>query len=132
MKPWSQSTVAEYRGLPLRAHGYFADVPVYDIWRVDLPGLGRSCTMLDVRATMRAMSSEPPSVPVRSLFALRALLGRLFHWDASQADTRDDSWRARLAAQDVDSSLVPTGTRDGAFSILYVHDADAASEIRNR
>ncbi|HKQ75292.1 MAG TPA: DUF2867 domain-containing protein [Blastocatellia bacterium] len=133
MHPWSQATIADYRRLPLRAHSYFSDVPIYDVWRVALPGIERSCTMLDVRATIRAMATEaPPGFAVRSLFALRRLLGSLFRWDAPEESSFEWSWRRRLATRDLEASTVPTGTLDGPFSVLYAHATEAVSEIRNR
>jgi hypothetical protein len=132
VRPWSQADVADYRRLPLRAHAYFADVPVYDVWRVELPGVDRPCTMLDVRATIRAAFAEPPGLAVRSLFGLRRLLGDLFRWDAPEASPFDWSWRRKLEARDIVSSVVAPGTPDGAFSVLYVHETEAVSEIRNR
>jgi hypothetical protein len=133
MHPWSQVAIADYRRLPLRAHSYFSDVPVYDVWRVSLPGVERSCTMLDVRATMQAIATDVrPGLAVRSLFALRRWLGSVFRWDAPPERSPDWSWRRKLAARDLENSIVPTGTLDGPFSVLYVHATEAVSEIRNR
>lgn len=133
MHPWSQATIADYHRLPLRAHSYLSDVPIYDVWQVELPGIERSCTMLDVRATIRAMATDfPPGFAVRSLFALRRLLGSLFRWDSPRERSFEWSWRRKLAADDIDASIVPTGTLDGPFSVLYVHTTEAVSEIRNR
>lgn len=130
---WSHVAVDDYRRLRLRAHSYFSDVPIYDVWRVALPGVERSCTMLDIRATVRRMAAElPPGSAVRSLFALRWFIGRLLRWDAPDAIPSDWSWRRRLAARDLEATLVPTGTLDGPFSVLYVHTSEAVSEIRNR
>src|SRR5262245_50899351 len=133
MHAWSQVSIADYRRLPLHAHSYFSDVPVYDVWRVSLPGVERSCTMLDVRATIRAMLTDlPPNLAVRSLFALRRWLGAVFRWDAPAERSPEWSWRRKLSASDVKSSIVPTGALDGPFSVLYVHATEAVSEIRNR
>lgn len=132
MPPWSQATIADYRRLPLRAHSYFADVPIYDVWRVALPGVERSCTMLDVRETVRTMLRErPPGFAVRGLFALRRFIGRLLGWDASTDHEWEWSWRQRLNPHHLTDSLVPTGTLDGPFSVLFVHSTEAVSEIRN-
>ena len=35
-RPWSEASITDYRRLPLRAHGYFSEVPIYDVWRVTL------------------------------------------------------------------------------------------------
>jgi hypothetical protein len=132
MPAWSQVTEADYRRRSLRAHRYLADVPVYDVWRVDLPGAERPCTMVEVRATIRRMVAEQrASLSVRSLFALRRLLGRLLGWDTVGPDRTEWSWRGRLAEADVERSIVAPGTLDGPFSVLYVHASEAVSETRN-
>jgi len=41
------------------------------------------------------------------------------------------SFRTRLADADRERSSVEPGTRNGPFSVLYVHPAEAVSEIRN-
>ena len=132
MRPWSRATFAEYRRLTLRAHSLLADVPLHDAWRVTLPGGGPSRTMQDVRAVFRsARKSRPLSPPVRALFVLRSLLGRLFRWDDPLAEPETWSFQTRLTEADRQQSIVEPGTLDGPFTVLYVHRMEAVSEIRN-
>lgn len=132
MRPWSRATVQEYRRLTLRAHSLLADVPVHDVWRVALPGGGPSRTMQDVRSVFEvARQSGRLSPPVRALFGLRWLLGRLFRWDRPVADREVWSFQARLSETDRRRSMVEPGTLDGPFAVLYVHATEAVSEIRN-
>ena len=132
MRPWSRATVEEYRRLTLRAHSLLADVPVHDVWRVALPGGGPSRTMQDVRSVLQAARrSQPLSLPVRTLFRLRWLLGRVFRWDRPVAEA-GWSFRTRLSEADRRQSMVEPGTLDGPFAVLYVHPTEAVSEIRNR
>ncbi len=132
MRPWSRATVAEYRRLTLRAHSLLADVPVHDVWRVELPGGGPSRTMRDVRSALEA-GGQPRSLnpPVRALFALRGVLGWVFRWDRPVSAPEDWSFRTRLTKADRRESVVEAGTLDGPFTVLYVHPKEAVSEIRN-
>jgi len=132
MRPWSRATFEEYRRLTLRAHSFLADVPLHDVWRVTLPGGGPSRTMQDVRSVLQAARrSQPLSPPVRALFALRWLLGRLFRWDSPVPEPELWSFRTRLTETDRQQSIVEPGTLDGPFAVLYVHTTEAVSEIRN-
>ncbi len=131
MRSWSRATSEEYRRLTLRAHSLLADVPLHDVWRVALPGGGASRTMQDVRSVLQAARSQPLSPPVRALFALRWLLGRLFRWDRPLSEPEVWSFRTRLTGADRRQSTVEPGTLDGPFAVLYVHTAEAVSEIRN-
>ena len=132
MRPWSRATVEEYHRLALRAHDLLRDVPVHDVWRVALPGGGPSRTMQDVRSVFEvARQSQRMGWPVRALIALRWLLGRLLRWDRPLAEPEAWSFRARLSETDRRRSTVEPGTRDGPFTVLYVHAMEAVSEIRN-
>jgi hypothetical protein len=132
MRPWSQATVQEYHSLTLRAHSLLRDVPVHDVWRVSLPDRGPSRTMKDVRSVFEvARQSHPLSLPVRALFGLRWLIGRLFRWDRPPAEREVWSFRARLTDTDRLQSMVEPDTLDGPFAVLYVHSMEAVSEIRN-
>ena len=132
MRPWSRGTFEEYRRLTLRAHTLLADVPLHDVWRVDLPCADPSRTLRDVRSVLEAARESQLLNPlVRALFALRRWLGRLFRWDGPQAEPEAWSFLTRLAEADLQQSLVESGTLDGPFTVLYLHSREAVSEIRN-
>ena len=132
MRPWSQATVQDYRRLTLRAHSLLHDVPVLDVWRVALPDGGPSRTMKDVRSAFEvARQSRRLGLSVRALFELRWFIGRLFRWDRPAREREGSSFRARLSDTDRRQSMVDPGTRDGPFTVLYVHAMEAVSEIRN-
>jgi hypothetical protein len=122
---------APFRALDLRAHALLADVPLHDVWAVDLPGGGDGRTLADVRAAMRgnALSSATPLV--RALFSIRGALGRLFRWDETTPALRSRSFVSRLTDADRAASLVPPGTEDGFFTVLYVRPQEAVSEALN-
>ncbi len=132
MRPWSRATPEEYLRLTLRAHSLLADVPLHDVWRVALPCDDPSCTMQEVRSVLEAVrKSQPLNPPVRALFALRSLLGRVFRWDGPVSEPQGWSFQTRLTEADRQQSIVEPGTLDGPFSVLYVHQREAVNEIRN-
>ncbi len=123
-----------YRQLDLRAHEFLSDVPLHDVWHVDLPGGGRGRTVSDVRAMMSMDRLSRINVVVRALFSLRGLLGRLFGWDDETSSVIDESgsYRSRLSDDDRARSAEAPGASDGSFKAVYVFPNEALSEIRNR
>jgi hypothetical protein len=128
---WSLAEPAEYGQLKLRAHELLADVPLHDVWQVELPGGGPDRTIADVRSLMRARSLTQVNPIVRALFGLRLLLGRLLRWDSSIRTPMPKSFLGRLSEQDRMRSLIEPGVADGPFTVLYVYPSEAVSEIRN-
>ena len=129
MAAWALASEADYRALELRAHALLAEIPLHDVWRLDLPGGGAGRSLEDVRALFTVESVERASPLVRALFALRTGLGRLFGWD--EGGDRPGPVELCLGEADRAASLVPTGTRDGPFRILYVRPEEAVSEVLN-
>ncbi len=125
--PWALTDSSEYLNLDLRAHTILKDVPLHDVWRLDLPGGGPGRTVADIRSLN--LSSRPSAV-VRLLFGIRWFLGRLFGWDR-QSESDEGLFQSRLTEEDRVRSSVAIGTKDGPFTVLYVHPTEAMSEIRN-
>ena len=113
--------------MDLRAHAILNDVPLHDVWRLDLPGGGEGRTVLDVRTLGMV---ERPNPAVRALFWIRWMLGSVFRWDAKSSDD-SGLFQHRLTDGDREHSMIETGTRDGPFTVLYVFPHEAVSEIRN-
>ena len=122
---------AEFRALDLRCHALLGDVPLHDAWAIPLHGGGPGLTMSDLRALMFAGRRPRPNAAVRALFALRWWLGGVFRWEDERHDQPGASYVHRLTEADRAQSLVPPGTRDGPFRVLYVFGHEALSEIRN-
>lgn len=123
---------AAFRELDLRVHTFLDGVPVHDVWRVEL---GPRDDEPDVRTVRKVLASEISTSmnPIaRGLFALRALLGRLFGWDEERADRSSVSFEARLTDDDRRRTLEPPGKADGPFRVLYVFPNEALSEVINR
>jgi hypothetical protein len=121
----------EFRALDLEVHSVLEDVPLNDVSVVDLPGGGAGRTLEDLLAHLDFKSSMSASPAVRALFALRALLGRVFGWDAERESLARSSYANRLSEQQRARSLRPTGSSDGPFRLLYQYDREMLSEIRN-
>lgn len=126
-----RATPEEYQRLDLRAHSLLADVPLHDVWVVELPGGGPGRTLLDLRALLSVESLTEANAAVRFLFGLRRLLGRIFGWDRERPQVSRESFLHRLSAAEREASLVPPGTPDGPFRVLLVSPQEAISEIQN-
>ena len=122
---------ADFQKLDLRCHALLSDVPLHDVWAIPLHDGGPGRTMEDFRALMYGGRRPRPNVAVRALFALRWCLGRVFRWDDERHDPAGASYIHRLTEADRLQSLVPPGTRDGRFRVLYVLPHEAVSEIVN-
>jgi hypothetical protein len=120
-----------FRRLDLRAHELLSDVPLHDVWMVELPGGGLNRTLSDVRPFMSAESLMSLNPAVRGLFQLRAWLGRVFRWDSTTRTPSAQSFIHRLSDEDRTQSLIETGSSDGPFTVIYCRPFEAVSEIRN-
>ena len=120
----------EFRALPLRCHTLLHDVPLHDVWVIDLDGGGPGRTMADVDGVIDPGRMSLPRA-VRGLFALRFALGRVFRLDTPREERFDTSYMQRLTDDDRARTLVPPGTRRGIFRLLYLFADESASETRN-
>ena len=121
----------EWNGLDLRVHALLAGVPLHDVWAVDLPGGRHGLALADLRAVL-AERVAMSNAAVRSLFSLRRAIGRVFGWERVREHSDPPPiFRDRLTEADRKASLVPTGTADGPFRVLYVLPHESASEIWN-
>ena len=121
----------EYRQVELRAHSLLADVPLHDVWAVDLEAGESDRNILDVRALLSENLIRSANPVVKLLFALRSWLGRLFGWDRESVRASEESFLHRLSAADRAASLVEPGTPDGPFRVLFVSQEESIAEIRN-
>jgi hypothetical protein len=124
-------TPEEYERIDLRAHSLLAEVPLHDLWLVELPGGGPGRTIVDVRALLSVENITAANGAARFLFGLRAWLGRLFGWDREPPQAPRESFIQRLSATDRECSLVAPGTPEGPFRVLFVSPREAISEVQN-
>lgn len=124
-----QISAQEFGSLPLRVHDFLAGVPLHDVWAIDLPRTRPGIT-LDEFLRKSNESVCKPSPAVRALLNLRLSVGRLFGWDREPA--RCEAFASRLTAADSAKSLVPPGTREGMFRVVYRFENEQLLEIINR
>jgi hypothetical protein len=124
-------TREEFDRLDLRAHALLAGVPVHDVWAIDLPDGGPGRTIADLRPLLSGRNLMSVSPAVKFLFALRWQLGRLFAWDHEPPGASEESWLHRLSPADREGSLVPPGTREGPFRVLFTSPRETILEIQN-
>jgi hypothetical protein len=123
---------SDFRRLDLRVHSLLADVPLHDVWAVNLPGGGPGRTLTDLRAFLSFERIATANLAVRVLFLLRRALGAAFGWERVRSPLEPrPSFRERLTESDRQASLVPPGTPEGPFQVLYVLSRESASEICN-
>ena len=126
-----QISAQEFERLPLRVHDFLAGVPLHDVWAVDLPRMRSGITLDDFlrKASVRTCTLSPPA---RALLRIRLLVGRLLGWDRDPAVTAWESFAKRLTAADLSKSLVPPGTPEGLFRVVYRFENEQLLELINR
>ena len=134
-----QISPAEFYALPLRVHTFLADIPLHDVWAVDLPAHTDGVTLSEFlrRASEKrpdAASGEISGLPTaaRMLFRFRFFLGRIFRLEGEPKDAIATSFGNRLTAEDRARSLVVPGTLEGLFRVVYRFENEQLVEIQNR
>lgn len=122
---------AEFRALPLEVHALLAGVPLQDVTAIDLVGGGPGRTLRELRPIVTDVHRSGSSSAVRSLFALRALLGRVLKWDAAHVELPAPSFRLRIPEALAARSHLPEGTPHGPMKVLYELDHESLAEGRN-
>jgi uncharacterized protein DUF2867 len=137
--PMPRISPAEFSALPLRANTLLADVPLHDVWAVDLPTLREGATLEEVlrradRDVFAPRDAKMRGLPAaaRALFRLRLLLGRLFRLEREPDDAGAVSFARRLTAEDRARSSVVSGTRAGNFHVVYRFENEQLLEVHNR
>ena len=126
-----QISEREFEVLPLRVHAFLADVPLHDVWAVDLQR-ARSGITLD--EFLRTASARPCTLPpvVRALLNIRLFVGRLLGWDREPVATAWETFATRMTAADHSKTLAPMGTREGLFRVVYRFENEQLLELINR
>jgi hypothetical protein len=126
-----QISTQEFERLPLRVHDFLADVPLHDVWAIDLPRTRPGITLAEFLQRPSARLCTPSPV-VRVLLNIRLFVGRLLGWDREPAATACETFAARLTTADHSKSLAPAGTRDGLFRVVYRFENEQLLELINR
>jgi len=126
-----QVPVQEFEQLPLRAHGFLAGVPIHDVWAVDLPRKRSGITLDEFfRGGNPLLLTTSPMV--RALVSIRLFFGRIFGWEREPSATTWQTFAIRLTTADRSRSLVPAGTREGPFRVVYQFENEQLLELINR
>jgi Protein of unknown function (DUF2867) len=126
-----QISIQEFDRLPLRVHAFLAGVPLHDVWAIDLPRARSGITLDELLRTASACLLTPSPV-VRTLLNIRLFVGRLLGWDREPAATTWESFATRMTTADRSRSLVPAGTREGLFRVVYRFENEQLLELINR
>jgi hypothetical protein len=143
-----QISTHEFERLPLRVHDFLADVPLHDVWAVDLPRARSGITLDEFLRTASARSQVScdccendrsrnrslltRSPVVRTLLNIRFFAGRLLGWDREPRSTVWETFTTRLTTADRSKSLAPAGTREGLFRVVYRFENEQLLELINR
>src|ERR1700722_18383572 len=134
-----QISPAEFCALPLRVHTFLADVPLHDVWAVDLPGCRNDVTLCEFLRRSHENRSHKADAEIsrfplvaRGLFGLRFFLGRVFGLETQPRDAAEVSFGKRLTVEDRARSIVEPGTAEGLFRFVYRFENEQLLEIQNR
>jgi hypothetical protein len=126
-----QISTQEFERLPLRVHEFLAGVPLHDVWAVDLPRVRSGISLDQFSRTASTCLCTPPPL-VGALLKLRFFFGRPLGWDREPAATAWETFTTRLTTADHAKSLVPAGTREGLFRVVYSFRNEQLLELINR
>ncbi len=127
-----QISPTEFYALPLRVHTFLADVPLHDVWAVDLPTHRDGVTLSEFLRRAGHWRKSVDSALTRALIRLRLFLGRIFRLEAEPKDALAASFGSRLTPEDRARSLVVSGTPEGRFRVVYRFENEQLLEIQNR
>jgi hypothetical protein len=134
-----QISPTEFYALPLRVHTFLGDVPLHDVWAVDLPTHRDGITLCEFlrRASQDggdAADAEINRFPLvaHALIGLRLFLGHIFRLETEPKDALAASFGSRLTAEDRARSFVVSGTPEGLFRVVYRFENEQLLEIQNR
>lgn len=121
----------DFEALPLEVHSFLEDVPLHDVFAIDLPERGQDVTLAEVFDIMKSVDFTRPNWLVSVLFKLRTIIGRGFGLDRPINDIAEHSFLNRVKEEHLQQSVVAPGTMAGPFRILYMFPNESLSEIRN-
>jgi hypothetical protein len=117
-----------------RVHALLSDIPLLDVWRVELPGGGPGLSIEDVAALIEGSNLGELGRPALALFWMREKIGALLGWDGGQdkaGPPPPESYYYRLSEADKAASARPSGTRYPPVTLLYQFEREALLETIN-
>ena len=122
---------SEFRDLPLRVHSFLKDVPLHDVWAVDLPDGHNGITLWEFRNGAKTEGWRTIPNATKALLGLRLALGRIFRLDVQTSARRSASHIGFLRQDDRDRSLVPPGSKEALFEVVYCFENETLLEVVN-
>lgn len=103
-----------------------------DTHTVELVG-GSSPDLAELEQMLRRRGEDGLAWPVRGLFWLRTLLGKLFGWDGEKKRSQPGPWSYfwKMSQADKDTCLRPPGTKEGPAVVLWNDPHRLVLEIYN-
>jgi len=123
---------SEFRALRLRVHEFLSDVPLHDVWRIQLHGGSPNLTVPEVLDAFVDVARSGVGPVARALFGLRSMVGRAFGWDREVADAAARSYLNRLSDDDRARSLDPPGSMRYFWTTLFTFEREGVGEVINR
>jgi hypothetical protein len=121
----------EFLDLPLRVHSFLKDVPLHDVWAVDLPTGDKAINLCGFRDGVRTRGWKTIPKTTKALLGLRIVLGRIFRLDAQTSAQKTASYIRFLSQEDRDRSLVPPGSKESFFNVVYCFENEMLLEAVN-
>ena len=116
----------------LLVHELLGDVPLQDVWTVELRGGAPGATLRDIPGFVPDPGGSGVGWAAARLFRLRAWLGRRLGWDRESFGPDPHSYAHRLPEADRARSLSPPGSAGpGPFRVVFELESEALLEVRN-
>jgi len=121
----------EFLDLPLRVHSFLKDVPLHDVWAINLPGGPEGTTLWSFRNRFRAESWKTIPKATKILLGLRIVLGRVFRLDTQKPSQKLASYIRFLPRDEQSRSLLPPGSKEAFFDVVYWFENEILLEAVN-
>lgn len=120
----------DFASLDFRVNTLLADVPIHDVWAIELAGDGPA-TMDDAAAAFRRFRPFQSTPAVLVLGVVRGVLGHVLGWEDPRWRAPETSFVHRLTEHDHQRSTPDPGTEWGMWTLLYSFPKEGAIETIN-
>jgi len=114
----------------LRVNSLLADVPLHDVWAIDLEG-HPSPTLTELGDAFQTFSPFQATPAVMGLSMLRGVVGSAFGWEDPRWSDTNSSLVNRLTEADRQRSTTEPGTTFGNWRVLYSCPQEGVVETIN-